>query len=481
VKAAFVIYARSRGSAKEASGNLFDAGVYVSGPNRKNTIAITRKMRNACGRKVEVMRKFFLLFVMILLPMFSMLGQSPTAPTNSSAMAASAINSIGLDLLRQTGRSNENALLSPYSIETALAMTYAGADGKTREEMARVLHLPGDDAQVAKAFAALGDQLNQIVQQSVQRADAMKKYGASTDPITLAVANRLFGQEGFEFRPAFLELVKTNYHAPFEAMDFGKNSAGATKAINDWVAQQTKERIKDLIPSGALNDLTRLVLVNAIYMKVPWADPFPESATKPLPFHPGAGAPVEVPTMTTEKSFGYTKSNGLTVVSIPYHARDLQFLIILPDDVNGLAKVEAALTADKLAGWAKLPNQQVRLFLPKFKMQPPTLPLGDALQKLGMTTAFDKPPGSANFDKMAPRHLPNDYLYISDVFHKTFISVDEKGTEAAAATAVAMLAAGIEMRPPQAIEVKVDHPFIFAIQHRASGACLFLGHVVDPR
>jgi serpin B len=412
--------------------------------------------------------------------MFSIFGQSSPAPANSSAMAASAINSIGVDLLHQTARADANALLSPYSIETALAMTYAGSDGKTREEMARVLHLRGNDAQIANAFATLEDQLDHIVQQSVRRSEAVKKYGASEDPITLAVANRLFGQEGYEFRPAFLEFVKTNYHAPFEAMDFRKNSAGATKTINDWVAQQTKERIKDLIPMGALNDLTHLVLVNAIYLKVPWADPFTERDTKPLPFHPGGAAPVDVPTMTTEEPFGYRKSNGLTIVSIPYRERELQFLIILPDDVNGLAKVEAGLSAEKLSGWVTLPNRQVRLFLPKFRLEPPTLPLGDALQKLGMTTAFDKPPGSANFDNMAPRHLPNDYLFISDIFHKTFIIVDEKGTEAAAATAVDM-GMGLAMRPPQTIEVKVDHPFLFAIQHRASGACLFLGHVADPR
>jgi serpin B len=138
------------------------------------------------------------------------------------------------------------------------------------------------------------------------------------------------------------------------------------------------------------------------------------------------------------------------------------------------------LTPEKLANWARLPNQSVKLFLPKFKLEPPTLPLGDALQKLGMTTAFDVPEGSANFDRMAPRRPPADYLFISKVFHKTFMSVDEKGTEAAAATAVAMTIKGM-MRPVEPLEVKVDHPFIFALQHRPSGACLFLGHVADPR
>jgi serine protease inhibitor len=424
------------------------------------------------------MFKFFLLFLMVLLPMFPLFGQS--LPTNPAATAAAAINAIGIDLLHQTGRSDANALLSPYSIETALTMTYAGAEGKTREEMARVLHLRGDEATVNGSFAALQRTMEEIVQRSTAAAEQAKKYGGTQDPILLAVANRLFGEKDYNFRPPFLELLKTNYHAPFEAMDFVRESAGATKTINDWVAEQTKQRIRDLIPSGALDRLTRLVLVNALYFKAPWESRFSESATQPLPFHAGGGNPVDVPTMMIQKSFGYAQTNGGTIVTIPYRGRELQFLIILPDDVNGLAKVEAALTAEQLADWANVPSAEVKLYLPKFKIEPPTLPLGEALQTLGMTTAFDKPQGSANFDRMAPRR-PDDYLYISRVFHKTFMSMDEKGTEAAAATAVAMARASAIMRPPEPVEVKVDHPFIFAIQHRASGACLFLGHVANPR
>jgi len=308
----------------------------------------------------------------------------------------------------------------------------------------------------------------------------MKKYGQTNDAIQLAVANRLFGEKHYTFRPEFLDLLNTKFGAPFQPMDFRHSSKAATKTINDWVAEKTKDRIQNLVPAGALNDLTRLVLVNALYMKAPWAETFEEHATKPRPFHVRGGESANVPTMNIQKNFGYTKTNGVTVVSLPYKNNELQFLIILPDDANGLAAVESKLTADQLAGWANLQNERINLFLPKFKMEPPTLPLGDALKKLGMTTAFDIPPGSANFDRMAPR-TPNDYLAISDVFHKTFISVDEKGTEAAAATAVAMVAMSAEMRPQQPVEVKVDHPFLFAIQHRASGACLFLGHLADPR
>ena len=384
------------------------------------------------------MFKFFLMLLLILLPMSLLFGQLSPAPANSSATAASAVNAIGVDLLHVTSSAEKNALLSPYSIETALAMTYTGADGKTREEMARVLHLGADNAEVAKEFAALQEQLDAVVQRSVQAADAVKKNGQAGEPIGLNVANRLFGQKDYEFRPAFLGLLKTNFNAPFEPMDFIHDSTGATKAINDWVADKTKKRIQDLVPAGALNRKTALVLVNALYLKAPWAAPFGEGATQPLPFHPRGGAPTNVPTMNVQKPFGYAKADGVTVVSLPYKGNELQFLIILPDDINGLAAVEKGLTPDKLASWASLPAQTVNLFLPKFKMEPPTLPLGDTLKKLGMTTAFNIPPGSANFDRMAPRR-PDDYLYISEVFHKTFISVDEKGTEAAAATAVAMM------------------------------------------
>jgi len=175
------------------------------------------------------------------------------------------------------------------------------------------------------------------------------------------------------------------------------------------------------------------------------------------------------------------KRDGFTAVSLPYSGGELQFLVLLPDEVNGLRTIESKLTAGVLAQCAKLETRDVDLSLPKFKFEPPSIALAEKLEALGMKTAFDRPPGSANFDRMAPRR-PNDYLYISQVFHKTFIAVDEKGTEAAAATAVAA-AVGSAPRPPPPppIEVKVDRPFLYAIQHVPSGVCLFLGRVTDPR
>ncbi|HXM74289.1 MAG TPA: serpin family protein, partial [Chthoniobacterales bacterium] len=293
--------------------------------------------------------------------------------------------------------------------------------------------------------------------------------------------NRLFAQSGYDFRDAFRALVQKFYGAPFESLDFRKDADGARQHINKWVENQTRDRIRDLIPPNGLDATTRLVLANAIYLKAPWANEFYDKATKPKPFHIRGGTAVDVPMMSDRRELGYAKRDGYTAVSLPYSGSELQFLVLLTDDVNGLRALESKLNADMLAQCAKLEVRDVDLALPKFKFEPPTIALAEKLQALGMKTAFDKPQGSANFDKIALRK-PNDYLAISEVFHKTFIAVDEKGTEAAAATAVAMMAmAARRTPPPPPIEVKVDRPFVYAIQHVPSGACLFIGRVTDPR
>jgi serine protease inhibitor len=190
-----------------------------------------------------------------------------------------------------------------------------------------------------------------------------------------------------------------------------------------------------------------------------------------------------VPTMSTYKNMRYYNGRGFQTVTLPYVGNQLHFLLIVPDSISGISGVEAKLTPGLLLACAKADYREVILDLPKFKITPPTIQLGDMLQKMGMTTAFDEPKGSADFDAMAPK-LPTDYLRISKVFHKTFIELDEKGTEAAAATAVVMLppiTAAPEQDLPKPIKLKADRPFIFAIQHAESGACLFLGRVNDPR
>src|SRR5437667_1196406 len=417
----------------------------------------------------------------LILQMFATLAAAMAHGATSFDLAAKATNELGVDLHRQLATGKENLCISPYSIDSALAMTFAGADGETRNEMARVLHFP-NDGDVPASFSALQKSLEQMSAKTAELVRESKKIGGPSEPITLNIANRLFAQKDYHFREAFLSLVKQNFGGAFESLDFVADPAAATQRINKWVAEQTRDRIRDLIPGGALDKTTRLVLANALYLKAPWANEFSQNATQPEQFHVRGGSGINIPTMQKKSEhFGYAKLEGYAVVSLPYSGNDLQFLVLLPDDVNGLHALESKLSGDMLAGCAKLQTRDVDLHLPKFKLQPPTMALAEKFEALGMKTAFDKPQGSANFDKMAPR-TPKDYLYISQIFHKTFIAVDEKGTEAAAATAVAMMA-GTALRspPPPPIEVKVDRPFVYAIQHVPSGVCLFLGLVTNRR
>jgi serpin B len=422
---------------------------------------------------IILMKRFFILHF------FGALLVTTAHATTNFDLAAKATNQLGVDLQRQLATGDANLCISPYSINSALAMTFAGADGETRTEMARVLHF-SNSGDVPASFYALQQSLQQMSAKTAELAKESKKFGGPSEPITLNVANRLFAKKGYHFREAFLSLVKQNFGGAFEPLDFAVDPAAATQRINKWVADQTRDRIRDLIPSGALDKTTRLVLANALYLKAPWANEFTQTATKPEPFFV-RGAPVDVPMMRKTTSLGYAKREGFTVVTVPYAGNDLQFVVLLPDEINGLRSLESKLTGDVLGACAKLEKRDVDLHLPKFKLQPPTVALKEKFEALGMKTAFDIPSGSANFDKIAPRR-PNDYLYISNIFHKTFIAVDEKGTEAAAATAVVMMARSALMSPPPPpVELKVDRPFVYAIQHVPSGVCLFLGRVTDPR
>ncbi len=404
-----------------------------------------------------------------------------TSAAGNPSEAAQSVNALGLDLMAKGTTADANALLSPYSIQSALAMTYAGAAGDTRGEMAKVLHYPADEPAMHQSFTALQKALEAVAKSTAERAANARKFGGSAEPVVLTVANRLFGQQGYEFRQPFLDLVKDGYGAPLQAMDFINKAPQERLKINGWVEDQTHQRIRDLIPQDGLTRDTRLVLVNAIYMKAPWAELFEVAATQPQPFEVKGKESAKVPTMRRTGHMGYAKRDGYQVVTVPYTGGEIQLLVLLPDAKDGLAALEAKLTPEILGGCAKPGTAELELYLPKFKLEPPLFKMGEVLRKLGMLSAFDQPKGSANFDRMAPRK-PDDYLCISEVFHKTFMALDEKGTEAAAATAVAMMkATAIMIDKPKPVEVRVDRPFLFAIQHAPSGACLFLGRVSDPR
>src|SRR5437588_9051038 len=290
---------------------------------------------------------------LLILQVFGVLMAAMAHGATNFDLAAKATNEFAVDLQRQLAKGNDNLCISPYSIESALAMTFAGADGETRTEMARVLHF-SNDASVPGSFAALQHSLEDVSAKTAELVKQSKKFGGPSEPITLNIANRLFAQKGYPFRETYLSLVKQNFGGAFEPIDFVADPAAATQHINKWVADQTRDRIRDLIPGGALDKTTRLVLANALYLKAPWAKEFPESATKPDPFFV-RGAPVDVPMMRKNaKDFAYARREGFTVVSLPYAGDELQFVILLPDDVNGLRGLESKLSDDMLAGCAKI-------------------------------------------------------------------------------------------------------------------------------
>ena len=400
------------------------------------------------------------------------------AQAASPDAAATSINQLGIDLHKQLPPTG-NVCISPYSIQSALAMTFAGAEGATREEMAKVLHYPKDADAIHDSLAALRAGLEAAVAESAKRAADSRKWGGPTEPIVLNVANRLFGQKGYDFREKFTAFVKVKYDAPFAMLDFRRNAAGATREINGWVTGETRKRIRDLIPAGALTEDTRLVVANALYFKAPWAVEFDRDETKPGAFHISGGTPSNVPMMKNRSLYRYVKGAEYVAVGIPFSGHGLQFVVVVPDSVNGVTGIETKLTTEMLASCATTETREVILELPKFTIDPPTIRLRESLQTLGMKTAFDNLEGTANFEGVAPRKS-NDYLAISEVFHKTYIGIAEKHVEATSAVSAGAIP-GLDSAPPKPIEVKVDRPFLFAIQHVPSGACLFLGRVTDPR
>jgi serpin B len=399
--------------------------------------------------------------------------------TADLAPATRAINSLGLDLLPGIGQADSNILFSPYSIQIGLAMAFAGAAGNTRAEMTDALRYPEDEETLHASFAGM----SLALEEASREAGRFHEYGPgkkeSTSrslPLVLTVANRLFIEKRCAVLPTFLRCLHDTYHASPSLVDFRGSAALATQTINDWVADQTRQRIVNLIPFGALNGDTRLVLANAIYLKAPWTHPFAERNTRPHPFDVKGGQPVKVATMEEILYLGYQRVKGFEAITIPYLGGDLQFLILLPSKGHRLADLEKRLTADQLAGLAGSPVEEVHMYLPKFRIEPTALQVSGLLAKLGMKEAFSD---DADFSRMS-----RTALAISQVFHKAFIAADEKGTEAAAATAVeiaVVMKSGGGDEPDPPIEVHVDRPFFFAIQHRPSGACLFLGRVTDPR
>ena len=384
----------------------------------------------------------------------------PTA--QDMAKLAEGNNEFAADLYAKLKTKEGNLFYSPFSISSALAMTWAGARGNTAAEMAKALHftLPGE--RLHPALAGLTDALN-----------ARGKAGG----YQLAVANRLWGEVTYNFLPEFLDLNRKHYGAGLEELDFIGAAEASRKTINAWVEKQTQDRIKELLKPGMVKDDTRLVLTNAIYFKGEWASVFDGKDTHNLGFQLRKGDWVEVPTMKQTAEFGYLRGEGFQALEMPYKGGDLSMVALLPEAADGLAEFEKKLTAENVAGWLpKLAGgrQQVEVLFPQLKITCEYNEMERTLAAMGIADAFVY--GRADFSGMDGTRE----LYISKVVHKAFVEVNEKGTEAAAATAVIMVFGAAPGRPRHPV-FRADHPFVFLIRDNRSGSILFVGRVTDPR
>jgi serpin B len=384
---------------------------------------------------------------------------APEAPSGDLQALVDNNNAFAFDLYRSLQAQDGNLFYSPYSISLALAMTYAGARGQTESQMAETLHfLPQDQ---------LHPSLNALDLQVAERGKA-----ASDDetPLQLNIANAVWAEQTYPFLKSFLDTIALNYGAGIRLADFINQYEAVRREINSWVSDQTQNKINDLIPEGVLNPDTRMALVNAIYFKADWLHQFDADSTRDAPFHLLDGSDVTVPMMSHGTFIPYAKGDGWQAIELAYQGETAAMEIIVPDE-GRFDEIESGLDYETASAILNsLQPTSVSLAMPKFKFEN-SFGLADQLKALGMTDAFD--PDQADFTGMSDR---ND-LYISAVVHKAFVAVDEKGTEAAAATAVII---GITSAPLYDVTLTVDRPFIFLIRDIPTGQMLFIGRVLNP-
>jgi len=376
-----------------------------------------------------------------------------------AAHAGAAINAFGLDLYARIAATPGNLVFSPASIALALGMARAGARGQTAAEMDAVLHNLAADANPGW--------LNALDAALAQRSGTFKDASGQGLTVALRIANAPFAQKDMALEQTYLDALASRYGAGLRLVDYISATEAARKAINGWVGDQTDQRIPELLVPGILTRDTRLTLVNAIYVKAAWQDPFETSATASGTFTRADGKAVTIPLMHETTSLRYAKGNGWQAVEIPYVGGSLAMTVILPDTLTTFERGLDAGTLDQITG--ALAATPVTLALPKFSIETKAQ-LADLLRALGMPTAFT---AGADFSGITEA----TQLAISDVIHQANIDVDEKGTTAAAATAVVLRATGM---PAQPMTVTVDHAFLFALRDVPTGAVLFLGRVADP-
>ena len=412
-----------------------------------------------------MIRRLFLpvsLASLLALPLMAPAAAEDIKPTPYKEMAG-AVNDFARDFYGRVSGGDGNLFFSPYSVHAAMLLTREGADGATLAEMDKVLGIDGFNA--GQGYIGLaGAMLPPNV------TDGFGKDRRKIPAYTLDVANALWGHKGFAFEQPFLDKLAKTYAAPLSRVDF-MQSAIARKVINDWVAKATRDKIKDIVPEGLPTPDTRLALANAIYLKAQWQDAFREENTKDGDFTGPEGKTSKAKLMHRKGSYRYAEIDGVQVLEIPYRNGHLAMHVYLPKDHTGLKEVEQKLREGKLDGERSV--QTVDVKLPRWKFTT-SLDITSTLAKMGMPLAFD--PAKADFSKMSTAQR----LYIGVVLHKAFVAVDEKGTEAAAATVVMMKLAGARPGAHQPKVFHADHPFVFEIRHRKTVAILFAGRVTKP-
>lgn len=388
---------------------------------------------------------------------------TPVSPTNPGTIAG-ADNRFAFDLYgKLAGESGGgNLFFSPYSLSSAFAITYEGAQGTTADEIRSVFHFPGDNATRREGFSTMNAGIN------------------NGDPAyTLRTANALWVEQSAPLLPAFTTTAERYYGARATDLDFSGSPEDSRLTINAWVANRTEDRIKDLIPAGVINPWTRLVITNAIYFHGNWVMPFDRNETADADFRTAAGKTVKVRMMQRtgdDAVYRYAENKDLQMLSLPYNyttGRQLSMIVLLPRDDN-LTTIETSLNADTLPALQQSARpREVKVYFPKFTLKTAYNKLATTLAAMGMPTAFSP---LADFSGINGKQD----LYISDVIHQAFIDANEEGTEAAAATAVIFGKGSVPESPVPVPVFRADHPFIFIIQDDETGAILFMGRVTDP-
>ena len=386
---------------------------------------------------------------------------SPMVDQSDMTMLVNGDSEFAFDLYQALKEEDGNIFYSPHSISLALAMTYAGARGETAKQMADTLHYLLPQSALHPAFNNLGIELG-------KRGEGAN--GKDEQGFRLNIVNAIWGQKDYKFVSDYLDLLAENYGAGLRVLDFINNPNQSREVINQWVSDQTEGRIKDLIPEGSITPLTRLVLTNAIYFNAAWKFPFQPEATTTGPFHLINGTDVTTAMMKQTGSFKYSEGDNYQVIELPYDGQELSMVIFLPTPGQFTA-FEEAMTYQMISNILaqKNGNQYIALTMPKFEFES-EFGLKETLMAMGMVEPFQD---SADFSGMSTQ----SDLHIDDVVHKAFVSVDEAGTEAAAASAVIV---GETSMPPEPVIVTLDRPFIFLIRDIQTGTILFIGRVMNP-